>query len=161
MPALDLVEFRQFQPADLEQVLALERTAFSDQDLYNRLVMNLEDLHDIPANYFDKRGDFLVGAYGEEVVAMGGLRQKTDTRVSIGRMRTKREFQGLHIGRQMLALLEARAIELGYTSAMLSTSVDIEQQPARRLYESSGYKMTHIEPWLVLEIHYRKELQAA
>lgn len=158
MLSLETLEFRTYQPKDLEQVLALERSAFSDQELYAKLVMNLEDLYDIPANYFDKRGDFLVGVQDEEIVAMGGLRQKSEEIVHIGRMRTKLELQGtgLGIGRRMLALLEARAMELGYTRATLSTSV--EQTIARRLYESCGYDVTHFEPYRVLEIHYSKQL---
>jgi GNAT superfamily N-acetyltransferase len=157
MPILDSIEFRSYQPEDLAQVLALERTAFGDQELYGRLVMNLEDLHDIPTNYFDKRGDFLVGLYGEEVVTMGGLRQHTETCASVGRMRTQLELQGEGLGRRMLTLLEARAIEIGYTSAVLSTSV--EQHAARRLYETNGYTQTHYGPYGVLEVHYRKDLR--
>jgi GNAT superfamily N-acetyltransferase len=159
MPTLEGLQFRTYQPEDLEQVLTLERTAFANQDFYRKLVMNLGDLHDIPSYYFAQGGTFLVGVYDEEVVAMGGARIYTGT-ASIGRMRTKRELQGkgFGLGKQVLTLLELWAMQNGCTNAILSTSIDEEQLPARILYESSGYSVTHYEPWKVLEKYYRKNL---
>jgi len=54
-------------------------------------------------------------------------------------MRVDPEFQGIGIGGRILDTLLATAKELGYTRAILDTSV--MQVPAQRLYESRGFEL--------------------
>ncbi len=53
-------------------------------------------------------------------------------------MRVAPEFQGRGFGKEMLALLEKRAAELGYATLHLDTAV--QQKVARNLYEVNGYQ---------------------
>ena len=162
MPELPGIEFRQFQPDDLDEVLTLEQSAYGNPELCGKLVMNLSDLQDIPGRYFPS-GNFLVGVHDSRIVAMGGVRQKLDNLgepiegvATIGRMRTEFGLQGCGIGRRLLETLEAQARALRYGSVVLSTSV--EQEKAIRLYELNGYRMTHCEPYRVMELHFAKAL---
>ena len=52
-------------------------------------------------------------------------------------MRVRPELQRRGIGRALLELLEARAVEMGIKHLRLDTTA--VQRPAQRLYESSGY----------------------
>jgi ribosomal protein S18 acetylase RimI-like enzyme len=56
------------------------------------------------------------------------------------RMRVHPAFQRRGFGRAVLAELEHRANALGYRTLRLDTTV--AQTPARRLYESAGYRQT-------------------
>jgi len=69
---------------------------------------------------------------------MGALRPVSDRMAEIKRMRVHPDFQRRGFGRQVLAALECRAIELGYRTLRLDTAE--VQVAARRLYETAGYR---------------------
>jgi ribosomal protein S18 acetylase RimI-like enzyme len=68
---------------------------------------------------------------------MGAVRRITDCNCEITRMRIHPTVQGRGFGRAMLAALETRALQLGYSRAVLVTGPD--QHPAVDLYRSQGY----------------------
>ncbi len=75
---------------------------------------------------------------GDHVVAMGAFRRSGPERAKIKRMRVHPLHQRRGYGRLILARLEARAIELGYSRLHLDTTVG--QQAARRLYQRHGFE---------------------
>lgn len=97
-----------------------------------------DDLNNIPSVYLDQRGEFLVGEYEGRVIAMGGLRQLSEEGAEIKRMRVHPDFQRRGFGQAILAELEVRARDLGYTTLYLDTTV--QQVPAQRLYLMRGFR---------------------
>jgi ribosomal protein S18 acetylase RimI-like enzyme len=97
-----------------------------------------DDLRSIADSYLDDGGEFLVGMVNGRVVAMGALRHITDAIAEVKRMRVHPGFQRRGFGRRILASLEDRARELGYTKLTLDTGVVLTA--AQRLYESAGYR---------------------
>jgi GNAT superfamily N-acetyltransferase len=94
-----------------------------------------------PSQFVPPNGLFLVGYLGVEPVATGGLRRHDDGEVELKRMYVVPAERGRGFSRVMLAVLEARAREMGATRIVLETG---NRQPeAVSLYESSGY--TRIE----------------
>ena len=100
-----------------------------------------DDLRDIAGHYLANYGAFLIGELDGQPVAMGALRRLDDDRAEIKRMRTHPDFQGLGLGRQILAALEAEAIRLGYRTLILETSV--VQHAAQHIYRQHGFEETH------------------
>ena len=96
-----------------------------------------DDLTMIPATYLESGGEFLVGLEDRQIVAMGALRKTNDDRAEIKRMRVHPSAQRRGLGRRVLRGLERRAIELGYRTLVLDTTID--QRPAQALYRSEGY----------------------
>ncbi len=130
---------RDFELRDLAAVLALNVQAI-DPDADPRESAKIRpELLNIPEN-FQAEGAFLVGTVDGELVAMGSLRPESGLsyRVNFVRVAVNRQRSG--IARQLMAALEARAIELGATAIILDTTV--EQVPAQRLYEAIGYTET-------------------
>ncbi len=72
------------------------------------------------------------------IIAMGALKKVSDVTGEIKRMRVAPEYQGRGIGTHMLALLEKRAVELGYKELQLDTST--LQEAAIHLYQKSFYR---------------------
>ena len=99
-----------------------------------------DDLTMIPATYLESGGEFLVGLEDRQIVAMGALRKTNDDRAEIKRMRVHPSAQRRGLGRRVLRGLERRAIELGYRTLVLDTTV--QQQAAQALYRSEGYEET-------------------
>ena len=96
------------------------------------------DFHRIDAVYLRPRGEFLVGIHEGQIVAIGALQQTSPERAEVKRMRVHRDHQRRGYGRAILAALETRAVELGYTTLHLDTTVD--RLPAQRLYLDAGYR---------------------
>jgi len=128
---------RRYIESDYEQVLVLHRIAMEAVGCYIDDPHINGDLDDIPGNYIGKNGEFVVGKIDGRIAAMGGFRQFGDGHAEIKRMRVDPVFQGRGYGRQILAHLENRAIELGYTGMILETSV--KQTAAQRLYTRFGF----------------------
>ena len=75
------------------------------------------------------------------------------------RLRVSPELQGRGIGSARLKFLESRSKQVGYNSIVLDVTTADEQAPARRLYESNGYKEFDRRKFEDYEnIYYRKEL---
>jgi GNAT superfamily N-acetyltransferase len=97
-----------------------------------------DDLHDIEQVYLDNSGEFLVGMYGGQLVAMGALKRTTPERAEIKRMRVHPAYWRRGFGQAILTALERRAAELGYTVLHLDTT--IQQEAAQHLYVKNGYQ---------------------
>ena len=85
----------------------------------------------------DERQGFWVA---DDVVGMVGVERQSDTVAQVRRMVVQRDHRRRGIARALLATAEQFCREAGYASIVLNTSE--LQQPAMRLYESSGYQRT-------------------
>jgi len=110
------------------------------------------DLDNIEEEYFNNRGDFLVGVEDGEIVAMGAISRLSDGCGEIRRIRVRRDHQRKgYAGSIMLVLLE-RAKELGYKKLILDSM--IENIPAHRLFEKFGFTNTHRGAYGQVEVLY-------
>jgi GNAT superfamily N-acetyltransferase len=82
-------------------------------------------------------GSFLVGYEQGVAICCGGIKRLDAEACELKRMYVIPEQRGRGVARILLAALEERARELGYTIARLDTGP--RQQGAQRLYESAGY----------------------
>jgi ribosomal protein S18 acetylase RimI-like enzyme len=155
------IVLRRYEPRDFEQANALHVRALVAVGAYLGEGLWDDDLRRIEEIYLRDRGEFLVGddpLDPTRIVAMGALRKTTATRAEVKRMRVHADYQGRGYGRQILAALEARANELGYTTLHLDTST--VQAAARRLYEGAGYREVRRGVIRGLEIiYYEKHLR--
>jgi GNAT superfamily N-acetyltransferase len=155
------VRFRSYEPHDSLAVKDLNVSALrSVYPTYRNGPWN-SDLDEIEDRYLDG-GDFIVGTFDSMVVAMGALRRVSDAVVEIKRVAVQPEYQGRGIGRALLAVMEERAGDLGFTTIVLDTT---ETQPvAQHLYRNHGYveherKPVVYSPGVTLEtIFYSKVL---
>jgi ribosomal protein S18 acetylase RimI-like enzyme len=141
---------RRYIPDDNEAVQHLHILALESAHVYFGDGYHDEDLDDIETVYLADRGEFLVVLYQEKFIAMGALRPQPDGSGEIKRMRVHPDFQGHGIGSMLLARLEERARELGYTLLRLDTST--RQHAAYHLYQKHGYQETHREKRLHVEL---------
>jgi putative acetyltransferase len=80
---------------------------------------------------------FLVATAGNRPVACGAVREAGPAIGEIKRMFVRSEYRGRRIGRAILAALEARSVDLGYSTLRIETG---DRQPeAIALYRSAGY----------------------
>lgn len=91
-----------------------------------------------PAELNPPAGAFLVGYQGAAPVCCGGIKRLDERACELKRMYVVPEARGRGVARALLAALEERARELGYTVARLDTGP--RQPGARHLYESAGYR---------------------
>jgi len=135
-----MLEIRRYQAQDNETVKELHYAGLAqfgaEADPYHD-----KDLDDIEGIYINSRGDFLVGVDAGEIVAMGALKQKTDTCGEIKRIRVRRDRQRRGYARTILSRLVELAEEMGYTELILDATVN--NIPARRLFEKCGFVETH------------------
>jgi GNAT superfamily N-acetyltransferase len=82
-------------------------------------------------------GAFLVGYEDEVAICCGGIKRLDAEICELKRMYVIPAARGRGVARVLLAALEARARELGYTIARLDTGP--KQPSAQHLYESAGY----------------------
>ena len=134
---LNTLQIRRYEVSDHAEVLRLHEVALREAGAYVEDERWDEDLGDIESNYLED-GEFLVGVCGGRLVAMGAFRKTGSGRVEIKRMRVEPGFQGRGFGQAMLSALEACAVEKGYKTLSLDTTV--QQEPARRLYARNGYQ---------------------
>ena len=133
------LQIRRYEPEDNGAIRRLHEFALRKAGAYiEEEGWYDEDLDDIESFYLENGGEFLVGTIEDEVVAMGALRKTGPGRAEVKRMRVAPDFQGRGFGKEMLAALERRAAELGYTTLHLDTAV--QQRVARNLYETNGYR---------------------
>ena len=155
-----MLELRSFRDEDGEAVWRLHDLALEDAGAHGGSGPWEDDLRDIPANYLDSGGDFLVGFVDGELVAIGGLLLLSPGVAEIRRMRVHPNFQRQGLGRLLLKRLEERAQALGCQTIRLDTTD--QQTAARRLYERSGYRETgrrQIDRFLFID--YAKTLERA
>lgn len=134
---------RRYQEGDHRDVWALlhlaEGTLTSDQAPPIRLdEPRYYDIHHIDEMYIRRHGEFLVGLHEGRLVAMGGIQRTTPDRAAVPRVRVHRDVQRRGFGRAIMQALETRAVELGYTTLHLDTTVT--RVAAQKLYQSLGYR---------------------
>jgi ribosomal protein S18 acetylase RimI-like enzyme len=132
-----MFRIRRFQAQDHEAVISLHHLGLDQYGANAGPGPWDDDLEDIPANYLRARGDFIVGTWDDRVVAMGALRRVSDDTAEIKRMRVHPDFQRRGLGNAILRELEHTADELGYSRAVLDTTVN--QVPAQNFYQKHGY----------------------
>lgn len=150
---------RQYELSDKKAVFKLHVRALKNEDAYLYAGKWEDDFENIEGIYLNNRGEFLVGLINNKIVAMGGLRKKTEDIVELRRMRVDPAFQRKGFGQMILDVLEKRAKELGYKTVELDTS--IKQVPAQKFYERNGYKLVRIEKegWVVEALFYQKQIE--
>jgi GNAT superfamily N-acetyltransferase len=90
------------------------------------------------SEFLPPSGVFLVAAAGGATVGCAGLRRHDDETVEIKRMYVRAAHRRAGHARRMLAELEDRARQLGFSRVILETGA--VQPEALALYESSGYE---------------------
>jgi GNAT superfamily N-acetyltransferase len=120
-----------------DQMMHLHRSAMEETGAYKGDGQWDDDLRDIPNVYCSNRGCFLFLVENKTLVAMGAFRFVDDDTAEIKRMRVLPSMQGKGLGGFLLAELEKRARESGYTNLILETS--LIQEKANRLYFSRGF----------------------
>ncbi len=133
----DTLHIRRYKDADRKDVWQLHNLALIDVSAHAGNGPWDEDLQAIDTVYLTGGGEFLVGLLEEQIVAMGGLKRTSNHRAEIKRMRVHPDYQRRGFGRAILAELERRALELGYSTVHLDTTV--QQTGAQHLYTQSGY----------------------
>ena len=133
-----MLTIRRYQDADREAVWALHNTALLDVGVHPGSGEWDADLRDIPGEYFDRGGEFLVGELDGQVVAMAGVRPLDAETMDIRKMRIGPDCQRRGFGRAILEALHAFARSHGARKLTLHTTV--RQTPAHALYRSFGYR---------------------
>jgi GNAT superfamily N-acetyltransferase len=91
-----------------------------------------------PAQMNPPAGVFLVGYLDGAPICCGGLKRLDDRSCEIKRMYVAPQVRRRGVARALLAAIEDRARELGYTIARLDTGP--RQAHAWALYEAQGYR---------------------
>jgi GNAT superfamily N-acetyltransferase len=128
---------RRYLPDDRLAVRSLHDAALHAVDAHGGRGPWDDDLDDIPAVYLEPGGEFLVGCWEGQLVAMGGLRRIDDSSAEIKRMRVHPEFWRRGFALAILTQLESRARALGVTTVRLDTTE--RQTAAQALYRAHGY----------------------
>ena len=129
---------RRYRDEDREAVRQLHDLALEHAGAHGGSGPWDDDLDAIGETYRERGGEFLVGVDGQQIVAMGALRRCDTDRAELKRMRVHPCVQRRGFGRRLLHSLEERALELGYRTLVLDTTV--QQQAARALYLNEGYR---------------------
>jgi putative acetyltransferase len=85
----------------------------------------------------DGRGVFLIARLEGRAVGCGAIRLLDDTTAEVKRMYVEPEMRGRSIGRKILNVLEAQALQMGVRRLVLETGV--HQHAAIALYVHAGY----------------------
>jgi GNAT superfamily N-acetyltransferase len=130
--------WRRYTPGDQEAVEHLHVSVLQQTGAYLGRGPWDDDIYAIEDVYLKNGGEFLIGEYDGQIIAMGALKRTGPERAEVKRMRVHPAYQGRGYGQLILAELEARAQALGYRTLHLDTS--ILQIPAQRLYEKNGFR---------------------
>jgi GNAT superfamily N-acetyltransferase len=152
-----MLAIRRYQAADHEKVWHLHKLALAASEAYVDNGSWDDDLHHIEQVYIESGGEFLVGVYEGQVVAMGALGVGVD-RAEVKRMRVHPDHQRRGFGQAILQQLEQRALELGYKALILETTA--QQEAAQYFYIKNGYDEIERKEWhQFMVILYKKELK--
>jgi putative acetyltransferase len=145
------VNIRRYRPSDRGAVIGLFREfmwelarpelAAQFQSYVERAIS--EELGRVEEYYFAREGQCFWVAGDARVVGMVGVERNADDAGELRRMAVEKTHRRKGIGRALLATAEAFCRESGYRRIVLSTSE--LQVAARRLYESSGYRLVREE----------------
>lgn len=133
-----MMEVRRYRAPDHDAVWDLHNVALNEVGAHVGNGPWDDDLHRIERDYLDAGGEFYLGIVHGRIVAMGALRRLTETRAEICRMRVHPDLQRRGLGTQMLSALEERAVELGFRTLTLETTVG--QAAAMGMYTKAGYQ---------------------
>lgn len=136
-----MLKIRRYERADSAVVWELHNAALAATGAHMGNGPWDDDLRHIEQVYLHNGGEFLVGEYEGQVVAMGALKKMSAERAEIKRMRVAPSLQGQGFGQAMLEALEQKATALGYHTLQLDTTV--KQVAAQKLYSKNIYKETH------------------
>jgi GNAT superfamily N-acetyltransferase len=92
-----------------------------------------------PFNTLEKIRDVVLAYDGSLPVACAGFRHYEDGVAELKRVFVREEYRGRGISKAVLALLEKRAAEKGYTSLILETGAPLARSIS--LYKSLGYHL--------------------
>lgn len=178
-----MLQIRDYRPQDRDAVLSLNRRAFKPLPTDPDDIPEIDDLRTIRSSYVDAGGDFLVGIIPFDVsisvstdqlpqtddgylVAMGGYLPSShghdDERTVAGaaelhRMRVAPSVQGRGFGRKLLATLESRITDAGFSPVLATTAQ--RQQRAVSFYTAAGYdQVDRSTTGGYTLVHFRKEL---
>lgn len=129
---------RRYEQRDREAVLRLFRDFMAEVGDFAAYVDRAiaEELGRIGEYY--AAGGFWVAESDGAVVGMAGIERQSETLAELRRMVVARMHRRRGIAKALLATAESFCRDAGYASIVLNTSE--LQQPAMRLYESSGYR---------------------
>jgi ribosomal protein S18 acetylase RimI-like enzyme len=128
---------RRYKPSDVQAVWALHQLASQVAGVPTPEAY-FSDLHDVESACLNASGEFVVGEYQGQIVAMGGLKHTAGDRAEIVRMRVHPHVQRQGFGSALLRHLETRAAALGYSTLHLETLV--VQEAAQQFYRRHGYR---------------------
>jgi ribosomal protein S18 acetylase RimI-like enzyme len=134
------VELRRYQSSDAETVWRLHLAGLDQMGANAGVGPWDDDLRQIEDVYL-RRGEFLVGVVGDEIIAMGALRPVGEDVGELKRVRVAESAQGEGIGEMISRALLERARQLGFSRVILDTTA--LQGPAQRLYKKLGFRETH------------------
>jgi len=98
-------------------------------------------VHALPAERLKDPAVTLFGARRDGVLlGVGAIRRLDDVHAELKSMHTLAEARGQGIGRAMLRLLLQVATADGYKRVSLETGTMVAFEPARRLYQSAGFR---------------------
>jgi ribosomal protein S18 acetylase RimI-like enzyme len=132
---------RRYREGDREAVERLDRTALRAAGSNPDDVPDNDDLRDVPGNYLDPGGEFLVVTVDERVVAMGGLAVDGEGDENAGellRIAVHPDHQRAGHGNRVIAGLERAARERGLNRVVLWTAQ--RQRAALAFYRDRGYE---------------------
>ena len=102
-----------------------------------------QELGRIEEYYLSRHDQGFWVADADDVVGMVGIEHREDQAAELRRMAVQKAQRGKGIARELIATAEAFSRDRGYRRILLSTSE--LQVAARRLYESSGYRLVREE----------------
>lgn len=133
-----MLNIRRYQSADSDIVWQLHNAAMLPTGAHLGADSWYDDVHHIEEVYLQNGGEYLVGEYEGQVVAMGALKRTSAERAEVRRMRVAPAYQGRGFGQAVLEALEQKAKALGYTTLHLDTGVNMVA--AQGLYRKNGYR---------------------
>jgi putative acetyltransferase len=145
------VKIRRYRPSDRGAVIGLFRElmwelappqlATQFQSYVERAIR--EELGRVEEYYFAREGQCFWVAGDDRIIGMAGIERHAQDAGELRRMAVEKAHRRKGIGRELLTAAEAFCRESGYRRVVLSTSE--LQLAARRLYESSGYRLVREE----------------
>jgi putative acetyltransferase len=105
---------------------------------YHESCGELKDMDDIPKNYFENGGIFLVLEDEAQIIGTGAIRQLKNKICELKRLWLLTEYHGKGLGYRMLQELLAVAREMGYQRIRLETDA-VFQKRAVQFYKQIGF----------------------
>ena len=133
-----MIHIRRYQLQDHDEVWDLHNLALNRVNAHGGNGLWDDDLHHVDEVYLRAGGEFLVGVLDGRIVAMGALKRADAERAEIKRMRVHPDAQRSGHGSAVLHALETRALDLGYRTLSLDTTIG--QAAARAFYAHHGYQ---------------------